>query len=117
MGPSFPPTPSQANARLCGRSGSSSSPAPSPGSDCSVDIVLLLSLPETGENEDEKLNEVMQEAWKYNRECKLLRDTLQTFSWNGEACRRGGGGGDLGWGSWLLLTSLSVPHSGTLPGT
>lgn len=37
-----------------------------------------------GENEDEKLNEVMQEAWKYNRECKLLRDTLQTFSWNGE---------------------------------
>lgn len=26
----------------------------------------------------------MQEAWKYNRECKLLRDTLQTFSWNGE---------------------------------
>lgn len=36
-----------------------------------------------GENEDEKLNEVMQEAWKYNRECKLLRDTLQSFSWNG----------------------------------
>ncbi|KAF5929296.1 hypothetical protein HPG69_019317 [Diceros bicornis minor] len=35
------------------------------------------------ENEDEKLNEVMQEAWKYNRECKLLRDTLQSFSWNG----------------------------------
>lgn len=26
----------------------------------------------------------MQEAWKYNRECKLLRDTLQSFSWNGE---------------------------------
>jgi hypothetical protein len=25
----------------------------------------------------------MQEAWKYNRECKLLRDTLQSFSWNG----------------------------------
>ncbi|KAH0625634.1 hypothetical protein JD844_015224 [Phrynosoma platyrhinos] len=41
------------------------------------------SCSETGENEDEKLNEVMQEAWKYNRECKLLRDTLQTFSWNG----------------------------------
>lgn len=38
----------------------------------------------TGENEDEKLNEVMQEAWKYNRDCKLLRDTLQSFSWNGE---------------------------------
>lgn len=39
----------------------------------------------TGENEDEKLNEVVQEAWKYNRECKLLRDTLQSFSWNGRS--------------------------------
>lgn len=38
-----------------------------------------------GENEDEKLNEVVQEAWKYNRECKLLRDTLQSFSWNGRS--------------------------------
>ena len=37
------------------------------------------------ENEDEKLNEVVQEAWKYNRECKLLRDTLQSFSWNGRS--------------------------------
>lgn len=37
-----------------------------------------------GENEDERLNEVMQEAWKYNRECKLLRDALQSFSWNGK---------------------------------
>lgn len=27
----------------------------------------------------------MLEAWKYNRECKLLRDTLQSFSWNGRA--------------------------------
>ncbi|OBS58847.1 hypothetical protein A6R68_10044 [Neotoma lepida] len=38
---------------------------------------------EARENEDERLNEVMQEAWKYNRECKLLRDALQSFSWNG----------------------------------
>lgn len=37
-----------------------------------------------GENEDERLDEVMQEAWKYNRECKLLRDALQGFSWNGK---------------------------------
>lgn len=49
-----------------------------------TDVTFLLFHPETDENEDEKLNEVMQEAWKYNRECKLLRDTLQTFSWNGE---------------------------------
>ncbi|MEE6503890.1 hypothetical protein FKM82_005001 [Ascaphus truei] len=25
----------------------------------------------------------MQEAWACNRDCKLLRDTLQSFSWNG----------------------------------
>lgn len=43
----------------------------------------MLSLP-VGENEDERLNEVMQEAWKYNRECKLLRDALQSFSWDGK---------------------------------
>ncbi|KAG8146005.1 hypothetical protein E2320_012433 [Naja naja] len=49
------------------------------------DVIAQCILPQAGkgENEDEKLNEVMQEAWKYNRECKLLRDTLQTFSWNG----------------------------------
>ncbi|XP_008845740.1 MAP kinase-activated protein kinase 5 isoform X1 [Nannospalax galili] len=48
------------------------------------DVIAQCILPQAGkgENEDEKLNEVMQEAWKYNRECKLLRDTLQTFSWN-----------------------------------
>ncbi|XP_077163670.1 MAP kinase-activated protein kinase 5 isoform X3 [Paroedura picta] len=49
------------------------------------DVIAQCILPQAGkgENEDEKLNEVVQEAWKYNRECKLLRDTLQTFSWNG----------------------------------
>nr|XP_048677361.1 MAP kinase-activated protein kinase 5 isoform X3 [Caretta caretta] len=49
------------------------------------DVIAQCILPQAGkgENEDEKLNEVMQEAWKYNRECKLLRDTLQSFSWNG----------------------------------
>lgn len=38
----------------------------------------------TGENEDEKLNEVMHEAWRFNRDCKLLRDGLQGLSWDGE---------------------------------
>nr|XP_010994149.2 MAP kinase-activated protein kinase 5 isoform X2 [Camelus dromedarius] len=47
------------------------------------DVIAQCILPQAGENEDEKLNEVVQEAWKYNRECKLLRDTLQSFSWNG----------------------------------
>uniref|UniRef100_A0A8D0H237 non-specific serine/threonine protein kinase n=1 Tax=Sphenodon punctatus TaxID=8508 RepID=A0A8D0H237_SPHPU len=47
------------------------------------DVIAQCILPQAGENEDEKLNEVMQEAWSYNRECKLLRDTLQSFSWNG----------------------------------
>ncbi|XP_040842912.1 MAP kinase-activated protein kinase 5 isoform X3 [Ochotona curzoniae] len=49
------------------------------------DVIAQCILPQAGkgENEDEKLNEVMQEAWKYNRECKLLRDSLQSFSWNG----------------------------------
>uniref|UniRef100_A0A8C8TQF3 non-specific serine/threonine protein kinase n=1 Tax=Peromyscus maniculatus bairdii TaxID=230844 RepID=A0A8C8TQF3_PERMB len=49
------------------------------------DVIAQCILPQAGkgENEDERLNEVMQEAWKYNRECKLLRDALQSFSWNG----------------------------------
>ncbi|XP_052024097.1 MAP kinase-activated protein kinase 5 isoform X5 [Apodemus sylvaticus] len=49
------------------------------------DVIAQCILPQAGkgENEDEKLNEVMQEAWKYNRDCKLLRDALQSFSWNG----------------------------------
>lgn len=37
----------------------------------------------TGDNEDEKLNEVMHEAWRFNRDCKLLRDGLQGLSWDG----------------------------------
>lgn len=37
-----------------------------------------------GENEDEKLNEVMYEAWRVNRDCKLLRDGLQGLSWDGQ---------------------------------
>lgn len=37
-----------------------------------------------GENEDEKLNEVMYEAWRFNRDCKLLRDGLQALSWDGQ---------------------------------
>ncbi|KAJ0019689.1 hypothetical protein NQD34_007258 [Periophthalmus magnuspinnatus] len=37
------------------------------------------------ENEDEKLNEVMYEAWRFNRDCKLLRDGLQGLSWDGHA--------------------------------
>lgn len=36
-----------------------------------------------GENEDEKLNEVMYDAWRFNRDCKLLRDGLQGLSWDG----------------------------------
>ncbi|XP_026643162.1 MAP kinase-activated protein kinase 5 isoform X3 [Microtus ochrogaster] len=49
------------------------------------DVIAQCILPQAGkgENEDERLNEVMQEAWKYNRDCKLLRDALQSFSWNG----------------------------------
>ncbi|KAJ8380310.1 hypothetical protein SKAU_G00010880 [Synaphobranchus kaupii] len=42
-------------------------------------------LPQAGENEDEKLNEVMHEAWRFNRDCKLLRDGLQGLSWDGRA--------------------------------
>lgn len=37
-----------------------------------------------GENEDEKLNEVMYDAWRFNRDCKLLRDGLQGLSWDGQ---------------------------------
>lgn len=37
-----------------------------------------------GENEDEKLNEVMYEAWRFNRDCKQLRDGLQGLSWDGQ---------------------------------
>ncbi|CAJ0942918.1 unnamed protein product [Ranitomeya imitator] len=48
------------------------------------DVIAQCILPQAGENEDEKLNEVVLEAWEYNRDCKLLRDTLQSFSWNGE---------------------------------
>lgn len=44
----------------------------------SVGISLL-----AGENEDEKLNELMYEAWRINRDCKLLRDGLQGLSWDG----------------------------------
>lgn len=49
------------------------------------DVIAQCILPQAGkgENEDEKLNELMQEAWQYNKDCKLLRDTLQSFSWNG----------------------------------
>lgn len=38
-----------------------------------------------GENEDEKLNELMYEAWRINRDCKLLRDGLQGLSWDGQS--------------------------------
>uniref|UniRef100_A0A3P8VFJ6 MAP kinase-activated protein kinase 5 n=1 Tax=Cynoglossus semilaevis TaxID=244447 RepID=A0A3P8VFJ6_CYNSE len=40
-------------------------------------------LPQAGENEDEKLKEVMHEAWRFNRDCKLLRKGLQRLSWDG----------------------------------
>ncbi|XP_071998959.1 MAP kinase-activated protein kinase 5 [Engystomops pustulosus] len=48
------------------------------------DVIAQCILPQAGENEDEKLNEVVLEAWECNRDCKLLRDTLQSFSWNGQ---------------------------------
>lgn len=38
-----------------------------------------------GENEDEKLNELMYEAWRINRDCKQLRDGLQGLSWDGQS--------------------------------
>ncbi|KAG7271697.1 hypothetical protein CRUP_025558, partial [Coryphaenoides rupestris] len=38
------------------------------------DVIAQCILPQAGENEDEKLNQVMHEAWRFNRDCKLLRD-------------------------------------------
>uniref|UniRef100_A0A8C6ULS1 MAP kinase-activated protein kinase 5 n=1 Tax=Neogobius melanostomus TaxID=47308 RepID=A0A8C6ULS1_9GOBI len=49
------------------------------------DVIAQCILPQAGENEDEKLNEVMYEAWRFNRDCKLLRDGLQGLSWDGHA--------------------------------
>lgn len=46
---------------------------------CEVNISVC-----PGENEDEKLNEVMYEAWRFNRDCKLLREGLQGLSWDGQ---------------------------------
>lgn len=46
--------------------------------DSEVNICVFL-----GENEDEKLNEVMHEAWRFNRDCKLLRDGLHELNWDG----------------------------------
>ncbi|MEQ2182030.1 MAP kinase-activated protein kinase 5, partial [Goodea atripinnis] len=47
------------------------------------DVIAQCILPQAGENKDEKLNEVMHEAWRFNRDCKLLRDGLQGLSWDG----------------------------------
>lgn len=47
-------------------------------------VKLCVWLCVAGENEDEKLNEVMHEAWRFNRDCKLLRDGLQGLSWDGK---------------------------------
>ncbi|XP_057688934.1 MAP kinase-activated protein kinase 5 isoform X3 [Corythoichthys intestinalis] len=49
------------------------------------DVIAQCILPQAGENEDEKLNVVMYEAWRFNRDCKLLRDGLQGLSWDGRA--------------------------------
>uniref|UniRef100_A0A8C6LWV9 non-specific serine/threonine protein kinase n=1 Tax=Nothobranchius furzeri TaxID=105023 RepID=A0A8C6LWV9_NOTFU len=49
------------------------------------DVIAQCILPQAGENEDEKLNEVMHEAWRINRDCKLLRDGLHGLSWDGRA--------------------------------
>ncbi|KAK3514719.1 hypothetical protein QTP70_028331 [Hemibagrus guttatus] len=49
------------------------------------DVIAQCILPQAGENEDEKLNEVMYEAWRFNRDCKLLRDGLQGLNWDGRA--------------------------------
>ncbi|KAG8011793.1 MAP kinase-activated protein kinase 5, partial [Nibea albiflora] len=49
------------------------------------DVIAQCILPQAGENEDEKLNEVMYDAWRFNRDCKLLRDGLQGLSWDGRA--------------------------------
>uniref|UniRef100_A0A8C2GJP2 non-specific serine/threonine protein kinase n=1 Tax=Cyprinus carpio TaxID=7962 RepID=A0A8C2GJP2_CYPCA len=47
------------------------------------DVIAQCILPQAGDNEDEKLNEVMHEAWRFNRDCKLLREGLQGLSWDG----------------------------------
>lgn len=52
-----------------------------------VVCMFILAVMFEGENEDEKLNEVMYEAWRFNRDCKLLRDGLQGLSWNGKCLR------------------------------
>ncbi|KAK6306755.1 hypothetical protein J4Q44_G00236800 [Coregonus suidteri] len=49
------------------------------------DVIAQCILPQAGENEEEKLNEVMHEAWHFNRDCKLLRDGLKGLSWDGLA--------------------------------
>ncbi|MED6236908.1 MAP kinase-activated protein kinase 5 [Ataeniobius toweri] len=49
------------------------------------DVIAQCILPQAGENKDEKLNEVMHEAWRFNRDCKLLRDGLQGLSWDGRS--------------------------------
>ncbi|XP_016407746.1 MAP kinase-activated protein kinase 5 isoform X2 [Sinocyclocheilus rhinocerous] len=49
------------------------------------DVIAQCILPQAGDNEDEKLNEVMHEAWRFNRDCKLLRDGLQGLSWDGRS--------------------------------
>eukprot|EP00066_Takifugu_rubripes_P024665 XP_011613931.1 PREDICTED: MAP kinase-activated protein kinase 5-like [Takifugu rubripes] len=49
------------------------------------DVIAQCILPQAGENEDEKLNELMYEAWRINRDCKLLRDGLQGLSWDGRS--------------------------------
>ncbi|KAG5260785.1 hypothetical protein AALO_G00296570 [Alosa alosa] len=49
------------------------------------DVIAQCILPQAGENEDEKLNEVMHDAWRFNRDCKHLRDGLQGLSWDGRA--------------------------------
>lgn len=47
------------------------------------DVIAQCILPQAGENDDEKLNEIMYEAWRFNRDCKLLREGLQGLNWNG----------------------------------
>lgn len=47
------------------------------------DVIAQCILPQAGDNENEKLSEVMHEAWRFNRDCKLLRDGLQGLSWDG----------------------------------
>uniref|UniRef100_A0A8C2GJW3 non-specific serine/threonine protein kinase n=1 Tax=Cyprinus carpio TaxID=7962 RepID=A0A8C2GJW3_CYPCA len=49
------------------------------------DVIAQCILPQAGDNEDEKLNEVMHEAWRFNRDCKLLREGLQGLSWDGRS--------------------------------